>query len=72
LLEQFISDLASQAQKLEDVDCIFTTDILRMELASIYSTSHFPALAARHLLDGFPIEMIDSDACRLNDAWFKS
>ncbi|OQR80995.1 hypothetical protein THRCLA_11895 [Thraustotheca clavata] len=65
-------------QALENWSLMVTgTEHLWRELSHLFvadpiSYSLFPRLAAQHLLDGFPIELMDGDAAMVNVIWIKA
>lgn len=59
----------------------YTSSVVRLEhlwreFSHIYTSnpgnySHLADLAAQHLLDGFPLELLDGDAGLMNETWIK-
>eukprot|EP00250_Pteridium_aquilinum_P022567 c25412_g1_i1 orf=330-6386(+) len=47
-------------------------EVCHMFLSNPQGHSEVPKLAARHLLDGFPLEILDGDAKFFNDVWVRA
>ncbi|CAF1039429.1 unnamed protein product [Adineta ricciae] len=65
-----------QAKRLY-VDSIIGLEHLWREISHLYTANptrykEYPALAAKHLIDGFPLEILDGDAAMLNQTWIQA
>ncbi|KAH9560980.1 hypothetical protein CY35_06G138000 [Sphagnum magellanicum] len=62
--------------KQEHVDQMLALEHLWRELSHIFaanpSKKELPRLAARHLLDGFPLEILDGDAAMFHKLWVET
>ncbi|CAK9878987.1 unnamed protein product [Sphagnum jensenii] len=62
--------------KQEHVDQMLSLEHLWRELSHIFaanpSQKELPGLAARHLLDGFPLEILDGDAAMFHKLWVET
>jgi hypothetical protein len=59
------------------VDNIVGLEHLWREMSHLYTTNprrfaEYPGLAAKHLIDGFTLEILDGDAAMLNQTWIKA